>query len=113
MVGSYSYALAIEMGERRHAAPWRKAVVDIRFGLLKRMAREFFLDLGVPIPERDLLAMMLEFYAVTLTSRPVPEVRVVIQKHQKIMELINTLMREGTLSYSVITQAGNSKRPHR
>lgn len=87
--------------------------MDIRFGLLKRLAREFFSDLGAPVPERELLAMMLEFYAVTLTSRPVPEVRVVIQRHQKLMELINTLMREGTLSYSVIMKAGNSKKPRK
>jgi hypothetical protein len=96
------------MGERSHAAPWRKAVVDIRFGLLKRMARDFFADLGVPIPEQELLKTVLEFYSITLTMRPVPEVRVVISRHPKLGELINTLVREGALHYTFITKAGNS-----
>ena len=96
------------MGERSHAAPWRKAVVDIRFGLLKKLARDFFADLGVPISEGDLLKTVLEFYSITLTMRPVPEVRVVISRHPKLGELINALVREGAIHYTFITKAGNS-----
>lgn len=94
-------------------APWKGGVVDIRFGLLKKLARDFFADLGAPIPERDLLKTVLEFYSITITMRPVPEVRVVIERHPKLGELINTLVREGALRYSFITKADSSTTTHK
>ena len=87
--------------------------MDIRFGLLKKLARDFFSDLGVPIPDRDLLKTALEFYSITITMRPVPEVRVVIERHPKLGELINTLVREGAIRYTFITKAGSSTKTHR
>ena len=87
--------------------------MDIRFGLLKRMAREFFSDLGVPIQERDLLQTVLEFYSITITMRPVPEVRVVIERHPKLGELINALVREGAIRYTFVTKEDNSTKTHR
>lgn len=82
--------------------------MDIRFGLLKKLAREFFSDLGVPIPEREILKTVLEFYSITITMRPVPEVRVVIERHPKLGELINTLVREGAIRYTFVTKADSS-----
>jgi len=98
------------MGAVKKQAPWRRAVVDIRFGLLKRLSREFFADLGVPIPERELIITALEFFAVTRAAghRPVPEVRVVVARHKLLSDLVDDLMREEVVSFKLINQVGSS-----
>ena len=84
--------------------PWKTKVVDIRFGLLKKLARVFFRDLGAPIEDADLLRMVLEFLLVIRdgNQNPVAEVRDVMRKHPQLINLIDQLRREGVVTYDSV-----------
>lgn len=94
-------------------AAWRQRVVDIRFGLLKRLSREFFADLGVPIPENDLIPLALEFLFIVRdgNQRPTPEVREVMKRHPRLLNVLDDLHRNGMISYQMVKDhAGKTKK---
>ena len=87
--------------------------MDIRFGLLKRLSRAFFEDLGVPIPEEHLIPLALEFLLVIRdgNQRLTPEVREVIKRHPRLMEVLDDLHRNGIISYQMVkAHTGTTKR---
>lgn len=90
--------------EPRVPAAWRRRVVDIRFGALKSLARSFFSDLWVSIPDRDLIPSALEFLFLVRdgNQRPNFEARKVLKRHPRLLEVFDDLHRSGEISYQMV-----------
>jgi hypothetical protein len=86
-------------------------VVDIRFGLLKKLSRDFFRELGATVPDRELIPLALEFMRIKSEGQYLmtSKVKSILEKHPRFPKVLDDLRRDEVLTYEdlVKIQAGN------
>ena len=81
---------------RKKTKPRPSQVSDIRLARLKKLSREFFDDVGVLVPDAELVDQAFEFIAIFRDTSVLPsqDVKKLVEKHSALMSLLDELRRE-------------------